>query len=113
VTGNVIDGNGEGIIFGGGESVAARDYLVEGNVISNSRIRSNVEWHFDGPVGRDNLLRRNCIGGGIRDDGDGGIMKPASATRRWPTSWRSPSSRAGRLPAEARDRLGAGAGGRP
>jgi hypothetical protein len=77
VAGNVIDGNGEGIIFGGAESVAARDNLVEGNVISNSRIRNNVEWHFDGPVGRDNVLRRNCIGGGPRDEGDGGIMRPA------------------------------------
>lgn len=77
VSGNVIDGNGEGIIFGGAERVAARDNLVEGNVISNSRIRNNVEWHFEGPVGTDNVLRRNCIGGGVRDDGDGGIMRPA------------------------------------
>ena len=51
VAGNVIDGNGEGIIFGGLPRVAARDNLVQGNVISNSRIRNNVEWHFEGPVG--------------------------------------------------------------
>jgi nitrous oxidase accessory protein NosD len=76
VAGNVIDGNGEGIIFGGAERVAASGNLVQGNVISNSQIRSNVEWHFDGPVGRDNVLRGNCIGGGMRDAGNGGIMEP-------------------------------------
>ncbi len=56
VAGNVIDGNGEGIIFGGAARVAARDNLVQGNVISNSRIRNNVEWHFDGPVGQGNVV---------------------------------------------------------
>lgn len=77
VAGNVIDGNGEGIIFGGLPRVAARDNLVQGNVISNSRLRNNVEWHFEGAVGTGNVVRRNCIGGGVRDDGSGGIMLPA------------------------------------
>ena len=77
VAGNVIDGNGEGIIFGGLPRVAARDNLVQGNVISNSRLRNNVEWHFEGTVGTGNVVRRNCIGGGARDDGSGGIMLPA------------------------------------
>jgi nitrous oxidase accessory protein NosD len=76
VAGNVIDGNGEGIVFGGAERVAASDNVVRGNVISNSRVRNNVEWHFDGPVGQGNVLRGNCIGGGIRDVGNGGIMEP-------------------------------------
>ena len=76
VAGNVIDGNGEGIIFGGLPRVAARDNLVQGNVISNSRLRNNVEWHFEGTVGTGNVVRRNCIGGGARDDGSGGIMLP-------------------------------------
>jgi nitrous oxidase accessory protein NosD len=77
VAGNVIDGNGEGIIFGGLPRVAARDNLVQGNVISNSRIRNNVEWHFEGTVGTGNVVRRNCIGGGAGDGGNGGIMEPA------------------------------------
>ena len=77
VAGNVIDGNGEGIIFGGLPRVAPHDNLVQGNVISNSRLRNNVEWHFEGTVGTGNVLRRNCIGGGSRDDGSGGIMQPA------------------------------------
>jgi hypothetical protein len=76
VAGNVIDGNGEGIIFGGAERVAANDNLVEGNVIGNSRLRSNVEFNFVGPVGQRNLLRRNCVGGGVRDSPNGGIMQP-------------------------------------
>jgi hypothetical protein len=76
VSGNAIDSNGEGIIFGGGRRNAARDNLVEGNVISNSRLRDNVESHFDGPVGSGNLLRRNCIGGGARGGDAGGILRP-------------------------------------
>ena len=76
VAGNVIDANGEGILFGGLPRVAPRDNLVQGNVISNSTIRSNVEWHFEGTVGTGNVVRRNCIGGGARDDGDGSIMQP-------------------------------------
>jgi hypothetical protein len=76
IAGNVIDSNGEGIIFGGSEGQAARDNLVQGNVISNSTIRENVESHFDGPIGTGNVVRRNCIGGGVRDAGMGGIIEP-------------------------------------
>jgi Right handed beta helix region len=76
VAGNVIDSNGEGIIFGGGERKAASDSLVEGNVISNSKLRENVESHFEGPIGSDNVVRANCVGGGIRDVGTGGIIDP-------------------------------------
>jgi hypothetical protein len=76
VAGNVIDSNGEGIIFGGSARRTARDNLVEGNVISNSKLRENVESHFEGPTGSDNVVRANCIGGGIRDAGNGGIVDP-------------------------------------
>jgi hypothetical protein len=77
IAGNVIDGNGEGIIFGGSPWTAASDNLVVGNVISNSRLRENVESHFDGPIGTGNVVRGNCIGGGVRDAGMGGILSPA------------------------------------
>jgi hypothetical protein len=76
IAGNVIDSNGEGIIFGGGARRAAMDNLVEGNVISNSKLRENVESHFEGPVGSNNVVRGNCIGGGTRDIGTGGILDP-------------------------------------
>jgi hypothetical protein len=78
VAGNVIDSNGEGVLFGGRHDLAPRDNLVEGNVISNSMLRYNVESHFNrgDAVGSNNIVRHNCIGGGIRDEGLGGIIEP-------------------------------------
>ena len=75
VTGNVIDGNGEGLTFSGEYGLASNDNLVEGNVITNSRVRNNVEsWYPPGnPIGRNNLVRDNCVRGGARDQGNGGI----------------------------------------
>jgi parallel beta-helix repeat protein len=43
VTGNVIDSNGEGVIFAGVGGQTSDDNLVEHNVITNSQIRQNVE----------------------------------------------------------------------
>jgi hypothetical protein len=79
VAGNVIDSNGEGLLFGGLGDLAPRDNLVEGNVISNSNVRFNVESHFErgDAIGSGNVVRRNCIGGGVRDEeGLGGIISP-------------------------------------
>jgi parallel beta-helix repeat protein len=75
ITGNVIDRNGQGIIFSGEGGLASSGNLVEGNVITNSRLRNNVEsWYPAGnPVGRNNVVRNNCVKGGAYDDGDGGI----------------------------------------
>jgi parallel beta-helix repeat protein len=76
VAGNVIESNGEGVLFGGTAEVAPRDNLVEHNVIRDSRTRYNVESHFEpsGPIGEDNVVRENCIEGGVRDEhGSGGI----------------------------------------
>jgi parallel beta-helix repeat protein len=75
ITGNVIDANGVGIIFSGEGGLASSGNLVEGNVIANSKVRHNVEsWYPRGnPVGRDNIVRDNCIKGGAYDEGDGGI----------------------------------------
>jgi len=63
---NVIDGNGEGIIFSGDEGLASNHNLVQFNVVSNSRIRANVEsWYPSGnPVGVGNIVRDNCLFGG-------------------------------------------------
>jgi len=76
ITNNVIDGNGEGIIFGGNSSSASSNNVVENNLITNSTLRYNVESSWDGPVGRGNVVRNNCIRGGVRDTGNGGIQSP-------------------------------------
>jgi Right handed beta helix region len=75
ITGNVIDGNGQGIIFSGEGGLASSNNLVEGNVIANSRLRNNVEsWYPRGnPIGQNNVVRNNCVKGGAYDEGDGGI----------------------------------------
>lgn len=76
---NVIDGNGEGVIFSGDGGVSSNDNVVENNVITNSRIRYNVESFYPSgtPSGRGNVVRNNCINGGSRDDGtNGGVMSP-------------------------------------
>ncbi len=73
---NIIDGNGQGIIFSGDEGLASNDNLVEYNVITNSKVRYNVEsWYPKGnPVGRGNRVRRNCIYGGKRGRKSSGIQ---------------------------------------
>jgi nitrous oxidase accessory protein NosD len=75
IVGNVIDGNGMGITFSGEYGVTSSNNLVEGNVITNSKVRYNVEsWFARGtPIGHGNVVRDNCIKGGVRDDGNGGI----------------------------------------
>ena len=75
ITRNVIDGNGSGIIFGGSPSATSDGNVVKHNLITNSRIRDNVESSY-GPQdhrGQNNVVRENCIDGGAYDDGDGGI----------------------------------------
>ena len=65
IEGNVIDGNGVGIIFSGVSGHASSGNVVRGNVIGNAQARNAVEsWYPDGgPVGRDNLVERNCVYG--------------------------------------------------
>jgi parallel beta-helix repeat protein len=70
-TNNVIDGNGEGVIFssetGGGEfstSYASSGNVVARNIISNSTQRHNVEAWWGGPVGTGNVVRDNCLWNG-------------------------------------------------
>jgi hypothetical protein len=58
---NTIDGNGEGVNFG---DAAARN-LVKNNLITNSRMRWNVEY-FD-LRGRGNVVRANCLRAASRD----------------------------------------------
>ena len=77
VGGNVIDGNGVGVLIGGGVEdfgeQASSGNVIEHNLITNSTDRYNVESHWGGAlVGTGNVVRRNCIFGGARaGDGQG------------------------------------------
>ena len=74
---NTIDGNGEGIQIAGSGLSATSDYnVIERNLITNSVQRDNIEafWPEGGTVGTGNLFRDNCVFGGARDNGDGGVM---------------------------------------
>ena len=66
IVGNIIDGNGQGVLFSGDSGVASRDNVVRGNVITNPKLREAVEsWYPNGnPRGAGNLVSRNCISGG-------------------------------------------------
>ena len=66
VRGNIIDGNGEGVIFSGAGSAASNDNTVENNVITNSKLRHDVESWYPDIVGRGNVVRNNCIHGGAQ-----------------------------------------------
>src|SRR5215211_8739806 len=58
---DVIDANGEGVIFSGGSSTTSDNNEVHNNVISNSKIRWLVESYWSGPVGRGNTVHHNCL----------------------------------------------------
>jgi hypothetical protein len=69
VTRNVIYGNGQGVHFGSAGSQASEDNVVERNVISDSRIRFNVQSATGGgadPSG--NVVDSNCLYGSHIDD---------------------------------------------
>jgi parallel beta-helix repeat protein len=91
VRGNVIDGNGKGLTIGGDAGQASDDNRVEGNVISNSTRRFNVEsWSPDGnPTPQGNVVNRNCLkagnvdwyhNGGVDKEGTGGISMSGNET---------------------------------
>jgi parallel beta-helix repeat protein len=70
---NVIDGNGEGIIFSGDEQSTSDNNTVRDNVISNSDVRSNVEYFYPegASPGQGNVVSHNCLFGAAKDDIDG------------------------------------------
>jgi parallel beta-helix repeat protein len=76
ITGNVIDSNGEGIVFAGEGSAVSSDNLVTGNVISNSTLGWNVYSNTPGVPADGNVLRNNCVwaGDALPDfESDGGV----------------------------------------
>jgi hypothetical protein len=78
IAGNVIDGNGQGVIFSGEGRSASNGNVVEGNVIANATASHNVESYYPSgtPVGRGNMVRGNCLFGGARNPGEGGVQSP-------------------------------------
>ena len=76
ITGNVIDDNGQGIIFGGSPGETSERNLVEGNLITNSELRYNLESSWQGSVGTGNVARGNCLFGGALSEENGGIKTP-------------------------------------
>jgi parallel beta-helix repeat protein len=80
ITGNVIEGNGDGIVVNGEGSSVSEDNLIEGNVIAGSYRGYNVYSGHSGPVGHGNVLRGNCVWAGAARspfDDNGGVMLPA------------------------------------
>ncbi len=75
IASNVIDGNGVGVMIAGDGAAASDENTIESNIITNSLIHDNVEanWGSQSFIGHDNVVRGNCVYGGARDDGDGGI----------------------------------------
>lgn len=82
ITGNILDGNGSGIIFSGDFGIASNGNDVRGNVITNSVLRYNVEaWYPAGnPIGTGNLFSSNCVWNGAKGNLDGQPGYSASGT---------------------------------
>lgn len=72
IEGNVIDGNGVGIIFSGDGGRTSDDTIVRHNLITNSRVRADVESYYPAGTapGERNLVVGNCIHGGKRGEMD-------------------------------------------
>jgi parallel beta helix pectate lyase-like protein len=76
VRGNVIDGNGRGITISGDGGEASDSNRIEGNVITNSKDRFNVEawWPQGNPTPANNLVAGNCLKAGPVDwEHNGGV----------------------------------------
>jgi parallel beta-helix repeat protein len=74
IAGNVIDHNGEGIIFSGDDGRVSNNNTIAGNSITNSTIRADVESYWPSSArGRGNLVTGNCVHGGRQTiDSQGG-----------------------------------------
>jgi parallel beta-helix repeat protein len=73
---NIIDSNGEGILFGGSSGSASSNTTVKDNLITNAQIRYDLEsWYPSGnPSGQNNVAQDNCVWGGAY-----GTIQSASA----------------------------------
>ena len=75
---NVIDGNGEGVVF----SRKSANNVVENNAISNSVVRYNIEDYELSGTG--NVARRNCLWSPRHPDKAG--IQPGIEVKWWRTS---------------------------
>jgi hypothetical protein len=71
IVGNVVYGNGEGIMISGAAGQASSGNLIEHNIVAGSLIRADIEsWYPPGnPVGHGNLVTHNCIAASRRATG--------------------------------------------
>jgi parallel beta-helix repeat protein len=69
VEGNVVDGNGQNIVFSGSGNNVSSDYTVRKNVISNSQVGWNVSgnWNQTSKVGWNNEVYDNCVWASSRE----------------------------------------------
>jgi parallel beta-helix repeat protein len=65
---NIIDSNGEGIIFSGDFGTASSENTITNNLITNSTLREDIEsWYPVGnPIGQANTVQHNCVWGGVK-----------------------------------------------
>jgi parallel beta-helix repeat protein len=65
---NIVDSNGEGIIFSGDFGTASDNNTVAHNLITNAKLRDNLEsWYPAGnPTGQGNAVHDNCVWGGAK-----------------------------------------------
>jgi Right handed beta helix region len=80
VTGNVIEGNGDGLVINGSGSTVSSDNVVEGNIIADSKLGWNVYSGDSGPVAAGNRLRQNCVWAGQSGpdyESNGGVETPS------------------------------------
>ena len=63
---NVIDDNGEGIIFSGDDGMASSNNNVYANLLTGATIRHDAESYYPegNPLGTRNSLHNNCVWGG-------------------------------------------------
>lgn len=70
-TGNVLDGNGRNVVFGGTKTQTSNDNIVEHSILSSPVQPDNVAAFFDpASVGQGNVVRQSCLFGG---GGEGGV----------------------------------------
>jgi hypothetical protein len=58
---NVIDNNGQGVVFGGNSTWTSSGNTVAYNIISNSSNDYNIQYWWGGAVGSNNQANNNCL----------------------------------------------------